>query len=98
MRKGDLQGTMSDEERMISAETLTLILIAAGTIAGAKRGKNGSTGLRGRMEITVGGAEIGRGASGFSRLACLWTAMLLSQSTKTFSKIVVIRSGLFCWP
>ena len=65
MRIGDLQGTMIDEERMISVENLTLILIAAGTIAGAKRGTNGSTGLRGQMERTVGGAEVGRGASGF---------------------------------
>lgn len=56
LMKGDLQGTMIDEERMITEENLTLILIAAGTTAGARRGN--STGLPEPMEITVGRVEV----------------------------------------
>ena len=65
MMKGDLQGTMTDEERMIIAENLTLILTAVGTTAGVKRGTNGTNGPRGRMGITDGLAEVGRNAYGF---------------------------------
>lgn len=90
---GGLQGTMIDEDHMMSGEALTFILIAAGTTDGARRRTIGSrTGPPERTEITVGRDEDTMVLQDSTRSS--WTA----NAFQTFPKTLLSRSGICSAP
>ena len=78
---------MIDEDRMIIGEVLTLIMIVAGTNAGATRRRTATmTDLRGPMEITDGHAEVA--------MVLLEVTRLELDRTRTFSKTLLTHPDL----